>query len=125
MILDYNSSSWYSKLIFGHSWRVQISLRPTQTPLIIPSDDFLFRVQLLGLAMYNGINLDIRFPMAVYKKLLSPAIVPYNNPHQPVGIAKFGMTDFIDVFPVSISCQSKVPNKQGGVVSGGRKLFKS
>jgi E3 ubiquitin-protein ligase HECTD2 len=54
---------------------------------------------LLGLAMYNGINLDIRFPMAVYKKLLSPAIVPYNNPHQPVGIAKFQMNDFTDVFP--------------------------
>ena len=54
---------------------------------------------LLGLAMYNGINLDIRFPMCVYKKLLSPAIVPYNNPHQPVGIAKFGLEDFKQVFP--------------------------
>lgn len=54
---------------------------------------------LLGLAVYNGINLDIRFPRCVYKKLLSPAIVPFDNPHQPVGIASFGVEDFKAVFP--------------------------
>lgn len=53
----------------------------------------------MGLAMYNGINLDIRFPPCVYKKLLSPAIVPYNNPHAPVGVLPLGMNDFKQVYP--------------------------
>uniref|UniRef100_A0A7M5WR61 HECT-type E3 ubiquitin transferase n=1 Tax=Clytia hemisphaerica TaxID=252671 RepID=A0A7M5WR61_9CNID len=54
---------------------------------------------LLGLAIYNGINLDIRFPPIVYKKLLSPAIVPYNNPHAYVGVVPAGVDDLKQVYP--------------------------
>jgi len=54
---------------------------------------------LIGLAMYNGVNLDIRFPPCLYKKLLNPAIVPFNNPHAPVGIVHMSLSDFKQVFP--------------------------
>ncbi|XP_067930960.1 probable E3 ubiquitin-protein ligase HECTD2 [Watersipora subatra] len=41
---------------------------------------------LMGLAMYNGINLDIMLPFVAYKKLLSPAVVPCGNPNATVGV---------------------------------------
>ncbi|KAJ8317303.1 hypothetical protein KUTeg_005207 [Tegillarca granosa] len=41
---------------------------------------------LMGLAVYNSIILDIHFPPCCYKKLLSPAVVPYNNPRAIVGV---------------------------------------
>lgn len=54
---------------------------------------------LMGLAVYNGINLDIRLPLCCYKKLLSPAVVPFHNPHAPVGIATLSLEDLSDVNP--------------------------
>ena len=54
----------------------------------------------MGLAMYNGINLNIGFPPCLYKKLLSPAVVPYNNPHASVGVAPMGIDEFKQVYPV-------------------------
>ena len=56
----------------------------------------------MGLAVYNSINLDVRFPASCYKKLLSPAVVPYNNPTATVGVTTFTLDDFKYVQPVSI-----------------------
>ena len=56
---------------------------------------------LMGLAVYNSIILDIRFPACCYKKLLSPAVVPYNNPRATVGVAAATIEDLEDTFPVS------------------------
>ena len=55
----------------------------------------------MGLAMYNGINLDIMLPFVAYKKLLSPAVVPCSNPNATVGvIAKPTVHDLDSVMPV-------------------------
>ena len=56
----------------------------------------------MGLAVYNSINLDIRFPACCYKKLLSPAVVPYGNPQAVVGVApNLGLNDLKQCMPVS------------------------
>ena len=70
--------------------------------LLSPSSDFLPNIlQLMGLAVYNSINLDVRFPPCCYKKLLSPAVVPYNNPRAVVGVANMGLKDLEAAMPVS------------------------
>lgn len=56
----------------------------------------------MGLAVYNSIMLDIRFPACCYKKLLSPAVVPYNNPKMPVGVAQLTLQDLQLVHPVKL-----------------------
>ena len=56
----------------------------------------------MGLAVYNSINLDIRLPLCCYKKLLSPAVVPFQHPNAPVGMAQLGLNDLSDVNPVRI-----------------------
>ncbi|MGH0117321.1 UNVERIFIED_CONTAM: hypothetical protein FKN15_013844 [Acipenser sinensis] len=53
---------------------------------------------LMGLAVYNGITLDIRFPRCCYKKLLSPPIVPCDQ-STPVGIAAVSLDDLQLVMP--------------------------
>ena len=55
----------------------------------------------MGLAVYNGTILDIRFPPVVYKKLLSPAVVPYNNPNAEVGRTAATLDDLSSINPVS------------------------
>ena len=55
----------------------------------------------MGLAVYNSIILDIRFPPCCYKKLLSPAVVPYQDPNAIVGIANLGLEDLMEAMPVS------------------------
>ena len=55
----------------------------------------------MGLAVYNSIILDIRFPPCCYKKLLSPAVVPYNNPRAVVGVTPLTVGDLKLVQPVS------------------------
>ena len=55
----------------------------------------------MGLAVYNSIILDIRFPPCCYKKLLSPAVVPFHNPSASVGLAQLGLQDLMDTMPVS------------------------
>lgn len=54
----------------------------------------------MGLAVYNSTILDIRFPQCCYKKLLSPAVVPYNNPRATVGVVSLGLEDLKGVQPV-------------------------
>ena len=56
----------------------------------------------MGLAVYNSIILDIRFPPCCYKKLLSPAVVPFQNPNASVGLAQLGLQDLMDTMPVSL-----------------------
>ena len=56
----------------------------------------------MGLAVYNSIILDIHFPPVCYRKLLSPAVVPYNMPKATVGVTKVTLNDLSHVFPVSL-----------------------
>lgn len=55
----------------------------------------------MGLAVYNSITLDIRFPLCCYKKLLSPPIVPCDL-NTPVGIGNVTIDDLCRVMPVGI-----------------------
>ena len=56
----------------------------------------------MGLAVYNGINLDLKFPYVTYRKLLSPAVVPCNNPSATVGVLPNpSLYDLDTVMPVS------------------------
>lgn len=54
---------------------------------------------LMGLAVYNSIILDIHFPACCFKKLLSPAVVPYNNPQAMVGMTTMNINDLKTVQP--------------------------
>uniref|UniRef100_A0A672LZG5 HECT-type E3 ubiquitin transferase n=1 Tax=Sinocyclocheilus grahami TaxID=75366 RepID=A0A672LZG5_SINGR len=54
---------------------------------------------LMGLAVYNSITLDIRFPPCVYKKLLTPPIVPCDL-DTPVGMATLTLDDLQQIMPV-------------------------
>ena len=61
---------------------------------------------LMGLAVYNAIILDIRFPLVCYKKLLTPAYVSdemINASKMKVGLLKPAMTDFRTIRPVGTS----------------------
>ena len=53
----------------------------------------------MGLAVYNSIILDIHFPAICYKKLLSPAVVPYNNPRATVGVSNATLDDLTATMP--------------------------
>lgn len=65
-----------------------------------PSCSLLTRcAQLMGLAVYNSITLDIRFPLCVYKKLLTPPIVPCDF-DAPVGMASLTLDDLQQIMPV-------------------------
>jgi E3 ubiquitin-protein ligase HECTD2 len=55
----------------------------------------------MGLAVYNSITLDIRFPPCCYKKLLSPPVVP-SDQSTPVGICSVTIDDLCQVMPVSM-----------------------
>lgn len=57
--------------------------------------------QLTGLAVYNSIILDLHFPTACYKKLLSPPVVPMDLDCGSVGTFATTMDDFAEVMPVS------------------------
>lgn len=54
---------------------------------------------LMGLAVYNSIILDLNFPTACYKKLLSPPVVPSNMDTSNVGNCKFTLEDLSEVMP--------------------------
>lgn len=58
---------------------------------------------LTGLAVYNSIILDLHFPTACYKKLLSPPVVPSVSDIDStnVGSAEVTLDDFAEVMPVS------------------------
>ncbi|XP_065602068.1 probable E3 ubiquitin-protein ligase HECTD2 isoform X2 [Cyrtonyx montezumae] len=53
---------------------------------------------LMGLAVYNSITLDIRFPPCCYKKLLSPPIVPCDH-NTLVGICDVALDDLFQIMP--------------------------
>ena len=55
---------------------------------------------LMGLAVYNGVQLSVRFPPCAYRKLLSPPIVPINNPNAIVGVGQVTLDDLKQVLPV-------------------------
>lgn len=55
----------------------------------------------MGLAVYNSIILDLHFPTACYKKILSPPVVPQELDATFVGTCEASMDDFGDVMPVS------------------------
>lgn len=54
----------------------------------------------MGLAVYNGINLDIHLPPICYHKLLTPAVVPYNDVKAVVGVRPVTIDDLGQVSPV-------------------------
>lgn len=58
---------------------------------------------LMGLAVYNAIILDIRFPLVCYKKLLTPAFIDEHlkGLSKPkVGVIKSVLADFRTIRPV-------------------------
>lgn len=67
---------------------------------------------LMGLAVYNAIILDIRFPLACYKKLLTPAFVrepTMSSAKTQVGVIKPTLADFRTIRPVDalLSCEEE------------------
>ncbi|EDV20108.1 uncharacterized protein TRIADDRAFT_32551, partial [Trichoplax adhaerens] len=54
---------------------------------------------LMGLAVYNSIVLDIRFPRPCYKKLLALPSGHSNRPQTRVGMAHLNLNDLQQVFP--------------------------
>ncbi|RWS05224.1 putative E3 ubiquitin-protein ligase HECTD2-like protein, partial [Dinothrombium tinctorium] len=54
---------------------------------------------LMGLAVYNSIILDLHFPTACYKKILSPPVVPHNLEFEDVGLCNFTIDHLADVMP--------------------------
>ncbi|KAL4640071.1 putative E3 ubiquitin-protein ligase HECTD2 isoform X1 [Arapaima gigas] len=53
---------------------------------------------LMGLAVYNSITLDIRFPPCCYKKLLSPPVMPCDQ-NTLVGITTLTLGDLQQIMP--------------------------
>ena len=70
---------------------------------------------LMGLAVYNGIILDIRFPPVLYRKLLSPAVCPFDNPNATVGVCQTGLTDLEQIFPDIAKGLREMLNYEGSV----------
>ncbi|KTG39124.1 hypothetical protein cypCar_00026072 [Cyprinus carpio] len=70
--------------------------------------------QLMGLAVYNSITLDIRFPPCVYKKLLTPPIVPCDL-DTPVGMANLTLDDLQQLMPDLAHGLGEVLSYEGNV----------
>ena len=90
-------------MLVGMGWRVEDLFSRFSAFHIFSLLDLASYLQLMGLAVYNSIILDIHFPASTYKKLLSPAVVPYNNPGAEVGRAPVSHDDLAQVNPVSHS----------------------
>uniref|UniRef100_A0A8C3KRH4 HECT-type E3 ubiquitin transferase n=1 Tax=Calidris pygmaea TaxID=425635 RepID=A0A8C3KRH4_9CHAR len=69
---------------------------------------------LMGLAVYNSITLDIRFPPCCYKKLLSPPIVPCDH-NALVGICDVTLDDLIQIMPELAHGLSELLSYEGNV----------
>lgn len=56
----------------------------------------------MGLAVYNGVILDVRFPHCCFKKLLSPPVVPrVLDIHSiALGILPLTLEDLEEIIPV-------------------------
>lgn len=64
--------------------------------------------QLMGLAVYNSIILDIHFPLVCYKKLLTKTKIAKKTKRRkpsridkPVGYFNVGLHDLTELMPVS------------------------
>lgn len=68
----------------------------------------------MGLAVYNSITLDIRFPPCCYKKLLSPPIVP-SDQNTPVGICSVTTDDLCQIMPELAHGLSELLSYEGNV----------
>lgn len=55
--------------------------------------------KLMGLAVYNGIILDLHFPTFGYKKLLSPPVVPIDTSSDGIGMCRVMLDDFAELMP--------------------------
>ncbi|XP_011918607.1 PREDICTED: probable E3 ubiquitin-protein ligase HECTD2 [Cercocebus atys] len=69
---------------------------------------------LMGLAVYNSITLDIRFPPCCYKKLLSPPIIP-SDQNIPVGICSVTVDDLCQIMPELAHGLSELLSHEGNV----------
>ncbi|KAM9011355.1 putative E3 ubiquitin-protein ligase HECTD2 isoform 2-T2 [Ara ararauna] len=69
---------------------------------------------LMGLAVYNSITLDIRFPPCCYKKLLSPPIVPCDH-STLVGICAVTLDDLFQIMPELAHGLSELLSYEGNV----------
>ncbi|XP_016774334.1 probable E3 ubiquitin-protein ligase HECTD2 isoform X2 [Pan troglodytes] len=69
---------------------------------------------LMGLAVYNSITLDIRFPPCCYKKLLSPPIIP-SDQNIPVGICNVTVDDLCQIMPELAHGLSELLSHEGNV----------
>ncbi|KAM6092253.1 putative E3 ubiquitin-protein ligase HECTD2 [Theristicus caerulescens] len=69
---------------------------------------------LMGLAVYNSITLDIRFPPCCYKKLLSPPIVPCDH-NTLVGICDVALDDLFQIMPELAHGLSELLSYEGNV----------
>ncbi|XP_037660471.1 probable E3 ubiquitin-protein ligase HECTD2 isoform X1 [Choloepus didactylus] len=69
---------------------------------------------LMGLAVYNSITLDIRFPPCCYKKLLSPPIVP-SDQNTTVGICNVTIDDLSRIMPELAHGLSELLSHEGNV----------
>ncbi|XP_058154748.1 probable E3 ubiquitin-protein ligase HECTD2 [Dasypus novemcinctus] len=69
---------------------------------------------LMGLAVYNSITLDIRFPPCCYKKLLSPPIVP-SDQNTTVGICNVTIDDLCQIMPELAHGLSELLSYEGNV----------
>ncbi|XP_053548302.1 probable E3 ubiquitin-protein ligase HECTD2 [Bombina bombina] len=69
---------------------------------------------LMGLAVYNSITLDIRFPPCCYKKLLSPPVVPCDQ-NIPVGIGSVTLDDLYQIMPELAHGLSELLSYEGNV----------
>ncbi|XP_026078575.1 probable E3 ubiquitin-protein ligase HECTD2 isoform X2 [Carassius auratus] len=69
---------------------------------------------LMGLAVYNSITLDIRFPPCVYKKLLTPPIVPCDL-DTTVGMATLTLDDLQQIMPDLAHGLGELLNYEGNV----------
>ncbi|XP_068806175.1 probable E3 ubiquitin-protein ligase HECTD2 isoform X2 [Struthio camelus] len=69
---------------------------------------------LMGLAVYNSITLDIRFPPCCYKKLLSPPIVPCDH-NALIGICDVTLEDLVQIMPELAHGLSELLSYEGNV----------
>ncbi|XP_030060680.1 putative E3 ubiquitin-protein ligase HECTD2 [Microcaecilia unicolor] len=69
---------------------------------------------LMGLALYNSITLDIRFPPCCYKKLLSPPIFSCDR-NTPVGITTVTLDDLYQIMPELAHGLSELLSYEGNV----------
>ena len=102
------------KLILNHLILIILIIESILNHLI------LIILKVMGLAVYNGEMLDIRFPPCVYKKLLSPEIVPSGDDESKknvqVGVVKsFTLLDLKLLMPSLAASLQQLLDYEGNV----------